>query len=441
MENMKSLDILKVSTLLLTLLFFHGCEKNGSVKSSEIPDFKGGTWTSPNGAGELIIEDSIRILKLSGTNNEMGYAHGYLLAKEIIYLFDKLLDYLITESGYNYNELQDLMNDISWENNYMDELEGMLSGIHDRLPADERMIHVAGEERELNITDLKIFNAMSEWGCSSFSVWGDARSDGSVLFARNFDYYIGPDNELKNVQVIISYNDGINNSWVTASVCGFIGCITGMNAYGMALAIHDNNYYESSDNDGYIPRCLMLRRLAENAGAGWTPANIETILDTTKALTGMNLHVAFPASGRTDDETAGIIEFDGNALHADGRATLRLPANNNALYQDELFNLNLDYTHGIICTNHFLLRKISSEGSWDSAERILVIKNRLETAADDGNVSIGEALDIMDKVGDDYTVHTAIFEPGKKRLHFYLSKPKFGGFEVPVRTFDYEDLF
>jgi hypothetical protein len=313
--------------------------------------------------------------------------------------------------------------------------------MNDRLDVKDRMIHVENITREVNLDDLKIFNAMSEWGCSSFSVWGDARADGSVLFARNFDYYTGPDDEMKNAHVIISYDDGIHNSWVTASVCGFIGGISVMNTHGMTMAIHDNNHYQSTDDHGYMPRCLIVREIAEKAGAGWTPPDVESMLDTVKSLTGMNLFIAFPSSGRADDEIAAVVEFDGNALHADGRATLRLPGDNAMLYHDESYDLRLDYTNAIICTNHYLFRKNSTEGSWDSAKRILIIKNRLGIAKSDGNVSIDEAVDIMDKVGDDYTVHTIVFEPDNKRLHFYLAKPNIGGFDAPVKTVNYGNLF
>jgi hypothetical protein len=430
---MKSINNLNILSVVLFILLFAGCEK----RSDDITD---NIRIAPNGKGTLIEEKQIRVLKLSGTNYEMGYAHGYLLAEDIITVFNTFLPYIIAVTESDYDNLSTLVDKMYWDNNYMKELEGMLAGIQDELEPAERIIQVDETSREISLIDLQIYNATSEWGCSSFSVWGNSRNDSTLLFVRNFDYYTGAANEGIEAQIIISYNDRLNNSWLTTGFCGFIGCTTGMNEHGMIMAIHDVNYYETIDNQDYFPRCLLLRKLLETGKADWLPHNVEQILDTTRSFTGMNLHVAFPASGRDDDEIAAIIEYDGNAEHPDGRATLRSPSDNVDLFYNNTYNERLDNIHTLLCTNHYQLRKEEPLIGW-STERITIIKNGLNTAENYGNVSIEEALKIMDDVGDYYTLHTLIFEPDNQLLHFYFEQPDCYSFNAPGYSVVYDNLF
>ncbi len=405
----------------------------------DAPMVEDGVYESPNEAGVLQVENGVRILKLSGSHYEMGYAHGYLLAEEIIYTLDNFVFWSAFLTGQKYDDLVNDMQLFDWQQCYEDELQGMLDGIRDRLPPQHRQVHPKGFAKEVDLVDLKIANAVSDWGCSSFSSWGNATDDGSVIFARNLDYFSGRNECFKQAHLLLSYDDGISNRWVTASVCGFIGCISGMNEHGLVLALHDTNYFHSSSSDGFVPRCLMLRKIAEQANDSWTPEDVANLMESYPGYVGMNLHICFPALGRTDDDISGIIEFDGNALHDDGQSTLRSPSDNDELPVDEDFDQRLNYSYSLICTNHYLKRKT---GIYDeTAGRYVTIKQDLETAKADGNVSIDEALKIMESVGHTGTIHTTIFETDEKQLHFYLAEPGSGGFDSSGVVFHFDELF
>ena len=369
----------------------------------------------------------------------MGYAHGYLLAEEIIYTLDNFVFWSAFLSGRKYDELSADMQFIDWQQCYEQELQGMLDGIKDRLPFQDRRVHPRGVGKEVDLIDLKIANSVSDWGCSSFSSWGNATDDGSLIFARNLDYYAGRNECFKKSHLLVSYDDGVNHRWVTASVCGFIGCISGMNEHGMVLALHDTNYFPSSSSDGFVPRCLILRKIAEQADGSWTPDDVASYMETLPGYVGMNLHICFPSMERSDDEISGIIEFDGNSFHEDGQSTLRRPSDNEFLPFDEDFDQRLNYSYSIVCTNHYLKRKTAIYE--ETANRYVTIKQDLETAKSDGNVSIDEALEIMKAVGHAGTIHTTIFETDEKRLHFYLAEPGSGGFDSQGLTYDFNDLF
>ncbi len=423
-------------SLVIVLLLFCSSSFVGCLQLDDPVD---GVFASPNEAGVLIIEDGVRLLKLSGSPYEMGYAHGYLLAEEIIYLLDHFVFYSAFLFGASYEELVANMDLIDWEASYIEELQGMLAGIQDRLPPYQRMVHPNIVGKQIALVDLKIANTVSDWGCSSFSTWGNATDDGSVIYARNLDYFSGKDECFKKVHVLISYDDGVHHRWVTASVAGFIGCITGMNDAGLTLGLQDTNYFPPSVERGIIPRCLILRKIAEHADEDWTPDDIAEFMESFQGYLGMNLHVTFPTTNRSDDDIAGIIEFDGNSSHPDGRSTLRSPGENSGLPINDSVDQTLNHSFTLITTNHYLERK--TDISLESAGRYVTIKEELYLARADGNVSIDEAVHIMRLVGGIGTVHTTVFETDEKRLHFYLAEPGSGGFDSPSVIYEFEEMF
>jgi hypothetical protein len=177
----------------LCACLLEGCGSN----YAKCPDPVDGTYEAPNGAGALVVQDGVRILKLHGNAGyETAYAYGYLLAAEIVYIVDNLIMPIVHERGYE--SLRDSMALVDWDNAYGEDLEGMLAGIQARLRPREQIIHPYPwrRGRRLELVDLQLVNSMSDWLCSSFSVWGPGRADGSTLYARNLDYYAGRNDAL-----------------------------------------------------------------------------------------------------------------------------------------------------------------------------------------------------------------------------------------------------
>lgn len=400
-----------------------------------------GTFESPNGAGTLIVENGVRRLKLHGSNYAMGYAHGYLLAGEIIYVMDNLILPLVP----NYRKLRSQMEAVDWTTSYGNELEGMLAGICDRLGSKNRIIHPHLWGRALDIVDLKIANSISDWACSSFSIWSAGRADLSTLYARNLDYYTGRGEAFKRAHVIISYDDNQpeHQRWVNIAICGFIACATGMNEAGMTGALHNTDHFPSSDSSGFIPRAFGLRRALETITDTQTPADVAHLFDGFPDYQGANLHITFPAAGRTDDDVAGVLEYDGYTSHADGRATLRSPSDNPGLSAPSAgYDHSLAYTYGLINTNHYIKRKPGASGAdSNSGDRYMTIKEMLQEKKDDGDVTVEEARQIMAAVGGIGTVHTVVLEPDAMQLHLFLAEPGKAGFNSLQLDYDFEELF
>jgi len=415
---------------------------------------KGGVVFSPDGKASLTINEGIHILKLSGTHYEMGFNHGYLLAPEIINVFTHFGFWIAAETKQDYGKLIRRQELFDW-GEYEEELKGMLDGLRAALPKEKLIVSPPGQTaRPIELADLKIGNSMGDLmidiiSCSSFSIWGAGRKDGSALLARNFDWLTDPQNTIMNHQAIISYDPADGARWVNVTFAGDIGCISGMNEYGISAVIHVIlNGYKTSDKSGFVPGTIALRKVIESLNASGSPADADKILDKLPMLGDYAYHIVFPSSGRTDDQVAGIFEYDGKADHPDGRDTYRKPSDNSRLPKNAVLNQRLDFNYAMINVNHYLMRKHGIPFA-ESPYRYASIKRKLKAAKKDGNVDVEEARKIMASVGFKPSVlmgrwislHTTIFEPDTRMLHLYFSKNGRPGYENPRMDFAFTDLF
>ncbi|KJD32110.1 acyl-CoA:6-aminopenicillanic acid acyl-transferase [Tamlana nanhaiensis] len=80
------------------------------------------------------------------------------------------------------------------------------------------------------------FQDLALVGCSSFAVWGDKTSDGSMLIGRNLDFYAGDDFAKQKIIAFVKPESGYNFMSVTWP--GMIGVVSGMNEKGLTVTIN-----------------------------------------------------------------------------------------------------------------------------------------------------------------------------------------------------------
>jgi hypothetical protein len=415
--------------------------------SHDLPDLssliKDGTYLSPDGKAKLTVNGYERILKLSGSNREMGYNYGTLLGTEIVAAIQHYIFWIMDEEGLTYREVADTLDAFVWDPAYLAELEGMLQGMNDALDKQDRIVQPRGEAaRPVCLDDLKIAHVLADFDCSSFAVWGKGRRDSSLLIARNLDYKHDQQDIVKRLMVIISYDSDNAQRWVSAGICGYTGCLTGFNSSGVSAFIHSTNEFPSTDTTGIYPRGLLLRKIIETMDGSNTPADVEAMLDSAPARVGNNFLVCFPRQDRAADGVAGVIEYDGAATHADGRATLRSPSDNPTLPADAGHDQRLGGSEAIINTNHYLKRsgEIPTSGT-TSVDRYLSVKAGLLSAQADGDVDLDEARDMMRAVKTGGTLHTVILEPEVMRLHLFLAEPGRSAPDCRRIDFHFDELF
>lgn len=73
-------------------------------------------------------------------------------------------------------------------------------------------------------------------GCTSFAAWDNKTEDGSLLLARNLDFYAGDDFSENKVVAFVKPTDGY--PFMTVAWAGMIGNLSGMNAEGLTVTIN-----------------------------------------------------------------------------------------------------------------------------------------------------------------------------------------------------------
>jgi hypothetical protein len=357
--------------------------------------------------GAFAVEQGVRTLRLWGSSREMGFAHGYLLAEEIVPFLDQFvvnLPFVVGVERYRDRVVPFVEKKMAFTPAEEEELAGIVDGIKAKLgPGGAR---IQSLDREIAVVDLKAGNTFGDWAafaCSSFSVWGAATVDGGTLTARNFDYFPHPKLEQLVTLIARAPADPAARRWVTVGYPGLIGVISGMNEEGVGLFVHDVMPKPATEKTGIAPRLLALRRALEATGAENAVRRVHERLRDTTTHMGNNVQTTSPFDGKA--VPAAIVEYDGVET-LNGGADLRLPADG-ATY--------------VLCSNHYRSREEPSRcGRYSKIEAALK-----KAAAEGRKLGPADARAIMatatqNSIGSK-TLHTVVFQPELRRFELMLS--------------------
>jgi hypothetical protein len=186
------------------------------------------------------------ILFAAGTPEEMGTAHGTLLAREVKQVYERILlvaaGYLVNRNDWFFTRIEEVMkrNAPYLSRRYLDECNALAQAAG--MPG--------GAVREINF-----FPEM--FHCSGVAVRGKA-SGGVVVHARVLDYM--RDIRLQKSALLIVYMPDRGNAWVSVSYAGFVGTVTAMNEHGLAMGEMGGAGYGKWDG---LPMAFMIRRVME----------------------------------------------------------------------------------------------------------------------------------------------------------------------------------
>ncbi|MDW8079784.1 MAG: C45 family peptidase, partial [Thermoguttaceae bacterium] len=212
----------------------------------------------PSGAGILARTQGKRVLILAGSPEEMGRAHGVLLASEI----KRLTERVLYVAG-----AVDSVRSGKWFFDVLAEIERRTKPfIPERFLREcDAMSEAAG----LSPREGRFANLFPErFHCSGVAVRGKATRDGRVLHARVLDYMT--DIGLQECAVVIVFIPQGFNTWLSVSYAGFLGTVTAMNEKG--LAIGEIGGGGVGDWDG-MPMSFLLRHAMESC------SNVEEALE------------------------------------------------------------------------------------------------------------------------------------------------------------------
>lgn len=258
----------------MTLLLFFAC--------ATPPSSDGETAAPPEEDGLHGRVDTIEgreVLYLWGTREEMGYAEGALYCDRVAPLFKEyLLEHLVEQhSDYTYEVARTFVLAVTkFEDADYRELEAMYRGMTDTCSSEQLVVEsdfLEGGRKTLDFEDLLFANAVADFGCSSFTVWGEASATGDTLHGRNFDWAVDPEGTFLAAHMLKVYESTEENGarWASVFVPTMAGCITCVTEEGVGLTMHNVGGLEPEYEVDISPRMFAARRpTARSPSAGPT---------------------------------------------------------------------------------------------------------------------------------------------------------------------------
>lgn len=345
------------------------------------------------------IEDlggGLRLLRLWGTPQQRGYAHGRLLA-------DTFTQVALPEFQARFVRIPNLLVEarralprlIEYPEDLLQELDGLWQGLVD----SGVTLTMPELGRAFDRTDLLLANALDVFGlmgCSGFTVWGEQAAGGGVLTARNFDWPLTGVHMLEHTLLVVAH-DGFGRATASVAWPGYIGTVTGISDDGVAGFLHvgtgEITYLPEPSS---WPTAIALRRILANGAKGGDAdavfAFAKDQLGYTSPPAGYLTHVVLPTVPEGGAPLA-IFETDSHSV-VKGQVG------------DGPF----------VLTNHFRTRTDGRGAGQDSEKREKQLLDGLGKCAVEGDhvVSIDEAwqtLTLVDRGGRQAfgTLHSLVF--------------------------------
>lgn len=318
---------------------------------------------------------SIPVLTLSGTPEQMGRQQGKLGAS-------------IAEGILSYPK--DLFQMLGREQGWLAHLE-VAKKMRAQFPPHhlvelESLAQAAQLPEEILLAANTLADAYrSRIGCSSLIVDASRSKTGGPLFGRNLDFYaLG---RLHKFSLVIVYRPTGKHAFASVGFPGLLGCLSGMNDAGLALAVHESP--ASADGSPLfdargVPYGLLFRRILEEC------TNIQeavALIQSAKRTTLLNLALG-------DRQTHAVVEITPHTV-----AVRKEP-------------------DGIcVCTNHFRTEPLRFITYCPRYDRLIQAKKLERLGLEEVSAMLHQAHQ------GPLTIQTMIFEPAALRLHLSIGKP------------------
>lgn len=198
--------------------------------------------------GQVRWEQDQRLVLLSGTPEQVGRAHGRLLAEQIALNRDSVL-YLVG--------IAQTMRTGRWA---LDDLRQIWRRLEPFIPADHKVEMAAmAEAGGFSVEEAQLTNIFPElFHCSGFAVFGKATQGGKLYHGRVLDYMTKIGLQDAAGIFVIAVDGKI--PFATVGYAGFIGSVSGMNAQQVSLGEMGGGGEGKWDG---VPMATLMRRALE----------------------------------------------------------------------------------------------------------------------------------------------------------------------------------
>lgn len=200
-------------------------------------------------------DNTIVVLRLAGTWQEMGRQYGNLLRKEIPPVWDVTVQPLIDKKVISEKEALELFGKRVHETS-SHRIQQFQKGIADSLGWSTDKVSLLNQSGAMGIYQAKI-HAFA--GCSSLLAWGSATKDGEMVTARNMDWY-EPFLKFPVVLTVFNPTDG-SHKLANVNWPGWFWAQSAINDAGVYIDLHDGT--GSGGSVVYLERSSLINSVLD----------------------------------------------------------------------------------------------------------------------------------------------------------------------------------
>jgi len=409
--------------------------------------------TIPHGA--LRWKKGFPVLQLWGTAEERGFAHGYLIGRQILDFFEF---YIIEDSWRSAKHYQDsfvpfLENHLNCPAEFLRECDAVIKGMH----ASGIDMRVEVLDRDFKRTDLLAINAYIERraaspveapsACTQFAFWGALTEGndqkGGLIAARNMD----GECDLRKVTVshfliyAVDPSESGRRRWVSTLWPGFVGTISGINEEGLYSMENAGASGHGPVPDEVVPCSWIQRIILEKQGRDASPESILAMMKpftcSTGGITAAGSIILWAVPDHGQKSPAFVYEGGRSGFVLRSPSEVR-PVDPNTIMAS---NHHLVYGYDPERPGKSLGRPISFSSLW----RYETGMNTLEAWSRQG-LSLGrdEAIRLLQQVSHGTTEYSVIFLANERLILIAVDDLRTDMWDAPYRTwkeFHFDELF
>lgn len=405
--------------------------------------------------GALSWMRGLPVLQLWGTAEERGFAHGYLVGRQIIDFFEF---YIIEDSWRSAKRYKDtfvpfLEGHFNYPSEFLKESDAVIKGMQ----ASGTDMRVEALERDFNRTDLLAINAYIEKraafpiadpsSCTQFAFWGSqtegSEHNGGLIAARNMD----GECDVRKVTVshflvyAVDPSESGRKRWVSTMWPGFVGTISGINEEGLYSMENAGGSGPGPVPDGVVPCSWIQRIILEKQGRDASPESVLKMMKpfacSTGGITAAGSIILWAVPYKGQKSPAFVYEG--------GRAgfAMRTPSDVRPVDMTNIMASNHHLIYGFDPDRHddSLGKPVSFSSRW----RYETGMHTLEAWSRQGkSPGLNEAIRLLQQVAHGTTEYSVVFLANERRILIAVDNLKTDMWDAPYMKwieFHFDDLF
>lgn len=395
------------------------------------------------------------VLQLWGTAEERGFAHGYLVGKQIIEFFEF---YILEDSWRSPSRYQEIFvpfleSHLNCPPEFIHECDAVIRG----MKASGIDLKIESLRRDFNRTDLVAINAYIERraalpvskpsSCTQFAFWSEQTEDselkGGLIAARNMD----GECDVRKVTVshfllfAIDPSEPERKRWFSAMWPGFVGTISGINEDGVYSMENAGGTGPGTVVNSIVPCSWVQRYVLEKEGSSATNESILKLMQDFKCegggITTPGSIILWAVPYKNQPVPAFVYEGDrfGGAMRMPDDVRPVEPTNIMATNHHKVYGYDSDQPD----------RSFGIPVSFSSLWRYEVGRNMLEAWSRQGKpLGVAEAKQLLQTVCHGTTEYSVIFLANERKILVAVDDLRTDMWDAPFmqwKQFDFEDLF